>query len=85
MAYSKFNVLHWHIVDSVSFPFQSQTFPFMAVDGAYSPDHIYTHDNVREVVDYAMKRGIRVIPEFDTPGHVNRGLDSPARPPPSSS
>jgi len=68
-------VLHWHIVDSVSFPFQSQTFPSMAVDGAYSPDHIYTHDNVREVVDYAMKRGIRVIPEFDTPGHVNRGWE----------
>ena len=38
------------------------------VDGAYSPDHIYTHDNVREITSYAMNRGIRVIPEFDTPG-----------------
>lgn len=62
MSYSKFNVLHWHIVDSISFPYQSTTFPEMSRQGAYSPDHIYTSDDIKEIVKYAKNRGIRVIP-----------------------
>ena len=50
MAYSKFNVLHWHIVDSQSFPYQSTAFPEMSAQGAYSPDHVYTADDIRNVV-----------------------------------
>jgi len=76
MAYSKFNVLHWHLVDSVSFPFQSTSFPQMSVDGAYLPNEIYTHDDIKELVKYGIERGIRIIPEFDTPGHVYRGWES---------
>ena len=80
MAYSKFNVLHWHIVDEESFPYQSTKFPEMSAQGAYSPDHVYTVDDINQVVTYAKNRGIRVIPEFDTPGHVQQGyraLDPP--------
>ena len=47
---------------------QSTLFPEMSATGAYSNSHIYTADDIAEVVDYAKKRGIRVIPEFDTPG-----------------
>lgn len=39
----------------------------MSVEGAYTQSHVYTHGDIRTVIDFAMERGVRVIPEFDTP------------------
>ncbi|KAJ1724727.1 Glucosamine-6-phosphate isomerase (Glucosamine-6-phosphate deaminase) (GNPDA) (GlcN6P deaminase) [Coemansia erecta] len=70
MSYNKLNVLHWHIVDAQSWPVESKVYPELQEKGAYSPDMQYSYDDVDCIVKYAKERAIRVIPEFDVPGHT---------------
>jgi hexosaminidase len=67
MAAVKMNVLHWHLSDDQGFRVESKRFPKlheMGSEGLY-----YTQDEIREFTAYARDRGIRVVPEFDIPGH----------------
>lgn len=69
MLYNKMNVLHWHIVDSQSFPYVSKVFPKLGLTTAYDANETYTIAEISEFLEFARLRGIRVIPEFDSPGH----------------
>ncbi|HTW63916.1 MAG TPA: beta-N-acetylhexosaminidase [Bryobacteraceae bacterium] len=68
MAAVKLNVFHWHLSDDQGFRVESRRFP--KLQGLGSDGHFYTQEQVRQVVEYAADRGIRVIPEFDMPGHT---------------
>jgi hexosaminidase len=68
MAAVKLNVFHWHLSDDQGFRIESKRFPELHERG--SDGHYYTQVQVREVIDYARDRGIRVVPEFDVPGHT---------------
>lgn len=72
MALAKMNVLHWHLVDTQSWPLQLSTYPEMAKD-AYSSSEVYTKSDIRYIISYGMKKGVRVIPELDMPGHTRAG------------
>jgi hexosaminidase len=71
LSYNKMNTLHWHVVDAQSFPMQSQTYPLLAIKGAYNyPAATYTTQDVADLIEYGLQRGIRIVPEFDVPGHA---------------
>lgn len=71
MAYNKLNAFHWHMTDDSAFPYNSSVFPELSGKGAYRPEMTYSSNDIKEIVEFARKRGIRVIPEFDTPGESN--------------
>lgn len=63
----KMNVFHWHISEDQGFRVESHKYPKfqeLASDGLY-----YTQTEIHEIIAYARDRGIRVVPEFDMPGH----------------
>ncbi len=67
MAAVKMNVLHWHLSDDEGFRVESKRFPKLQELG--SEGQYYTQAEIRDFVVYARDRGIRVVPEFDMPGH----------------
>jgi hexosaminidase len=72
MAAVKLNVFHWHLSDDQGFRAESRRFPRLQQLG--SDGSFYTQADLRHVVAYARDRGIRVVPEFDIPGHTNSWL-----------
>jgi len=72
MAAVKLNVFHWHLSDDQGFRVESKRFPKLQQLG--SDGLFYTQEQVREVIAYARNRGIRVVPEFDIPGHTTSWL-----------
>ena len=68
MGALKMNVFHWHLTESQAFRIESRLYPRLHAMGSHGD--FYTQEDIREVVEFAADRGIRVIPEFDVPGHT---------------
>jgi hexosaminidase len=69
MAAAKLNVFHWHLTDDQGWRIESNTYPKLhqlASDGMY-----YSQQEIKDLVNYASNLGIRVVPEFDLPGHAS--------------
>jgi hexosaminidase len=72
MAAVKLNVFHWHLTEDQGFRVESKKFPKLHQLG--SDGNYYTQEQVKEIIAYARDRGIRVVPEFDIPGHSTSWL-----------
>lgn len=68
MHATKLNFLHWHIVDSQAFPIQVKFSPNLTMP--YTPSQMYSQEDIKELVEYAWLRGVKILPEFDMPGHT---------------
>jgi hexosaminidase len=67
MAAVKLNVLHMHLSEDEGWRVESKKAPRLSQ--VSSEGMFYTQAEIRELVTYARERGIRVVPEFDVPGH----------------
>jgi hexosaminidase len=72
MAAVKMNVLHLHLTEDQMFGIESKVYPRLHEVGAEG--NYYTQEDIKEVIAYADQRGIRVVPEFDVPGHCTSWL-----------
>jgi hexosaminidase len=72
MAALKLNVLHWHLTEDQGFRVESKKYPKLHQLG--SDGNYYTQEQIKELIAYARDRGIRVVPEFDIPGHSTSWL-----------
>lgn len=85
----RFNVFHWHLTEDQGWRAQIKKYPELTEIGSVrygnhfgseQNDEIhsgfYTQDEMREIVDYAHERHMKVVPEIDMPGHVSALLAS---------
>ncbi|WP_163325408.1 beta-N-acetylhexosaminidase [Draconibacterium mangrovi] len=77
MMYLKLNHFAWHLTDEPAWRLAIRSYPQLTTIGARgshsnadAPARFYTQKEIKEIVAYAAKRGITVIPEIDMPGHA---------------
>ncbi len=83
LARYKMNVFHWHLTEDQGWRFESHEYPLLTEVGAWRKQHdgswyggFYSKEEMREVVDYAKRLHITVIPEIEMPGHATAAIAS---------
>eukprot|EP00039_Didymoeca_costata_P019109 m.336268 g.336268 ORF g.336268 m.336268 type:complete len:678 (-) comp17802_c0_seq1:111-2144(-) len=69
MAGVKLNVLHLHASDMCRFGVESKTYPNLTAALTGIHGGFYTQEDVADLISYGSNLGIRIVPEFDFPGH----------------
>ena len=68
-AHYKLNVFHWHLTDDQAWRLYSSRYPALTAGREH-----YSRAHIREVVAYAARRYVTVVPEIDLPGHAAAAL-----------
>lgn len=83
MAMLKLNVFHWHLSDDEGWRIESKKYPMLVKKGAYQDslnsterNGYYTVNEIHEILAYAKKLRIKVIPEVEMPGHNKAFMES---------
>jgi hexosaminidase len=85
LALHKLNVLHLHLTDDQGWRIEIKRYPKLTEVGAWRAATLddgvphggfYTQDEIREIVDYAARRFVRVMPEIELPGHTRAAIAS---------
>ncbi|KAL9016484.1 MAG: hypothetical protein Q9185_006177 [Variospora sp. 1 TL-2023] len=71
LAWNKFNLLHLHVTDAQSWPLDIPALPLLSQKGAYRTGLSYSRQQLAEIQEYGMYRGVQVFMEIDMPGHTS--------------
>ncbi|WP_255171431.1 family 20 glycosylhydrolase [Natrononativus amylolyticus] len=75
-ARAKYNRLHLHVLDDEGYALESEAYPELNRDADGTERPAYSPADVEEIVAYANRRGIRVLPEVDVPAHATHVLET---------
>ncbi len=77
MAMFKINTLHFHLTEDQGWRIEIKKYPKLTSIGGFRTEGdgsiyggFYTQEQIKDIVAYAAKRYITVIPEVDLPGHM---------------
>ena len=77
MSMFKVNTMHFHLTEDQGWRIEIKKYPKLTTIGSIRTEGdgssyggYYTQEQIKEIVDYAAKRYITVIPEIDLPGHM---------------
>ncbi|WP_294470983.1 beta-N-acetylhexosaminidase [uncultured Bacteroides sp.] len=90
MATYKMNRFHWHLTEDQGWRIEIKKYPKLTEVGAWRDSKVlaygdvktdgeryggfYTQKDIKEVVEYAKKKFIEIVPEIDIPGHSQAAI-----------
>ena len=80
MSMYKMNVFHWHLTEDQGWRIEIKKYPKLTEVGAYRMENgrryggYYSQNEIKEIVEYANRLHITIIPEIELPGHSSAAI-----------